>query len=248
MDSGVLADIVGALGPPSFPVVEIGPGTGQLTEALLEAGHEVIALEIEQRMLEHLRRRLQGHPRLVLVRGDARETDLHSLVPEEGEYLVAGNLPYFAASYITRRALEALTPPRLMVVMVQREVAREFAARAKLSLLAIGIQVFAEPELLFDVPPEAFDPPPAVWSSVVRLSTRPEPLVPRPELALFFNEVSRIFRSPRKQIHNGLGMEREAAAAVLAAAGIDPIRRPETLAISEWLDLVRAIEAGRHDR
>ena len=106
---------------------------------------------------------------------------------------MAGNLPYFAASFITRRALENPRPPRSMVVMVQREVAREFAARAgKLSLLALAIQVYAEPAVLFDVAPEAFEPPPAVWSSVVRLAVRESSLVPRAAAA----EARRLLAEP----------------------------------------------------
>jgi 16S rRNA (adenine1518-N6/adenine1519-N6)-dimethyltransferase len=134
--------------------------------------------------------------------------------------------------------------------MVQREVAQRIAAKpGKLSLLGVSVQVYAEPELLFDVPPEAFDPPPKVWSSVLRLVPRPAPLVPAEDNERFFDLVVRTFRNPRKHLHNSLAMGvtlgKASAGEALARAGIDPMRRPETLTIAEWLDLLRATEEVR---
>src|SRR5690242_17793268 len=98
-DSGVLADIVAAVRvPPGGLIVEIGAGTGQLTSELLAAGHEVIALEIEERLLAHLRKRFAGETRLRIVSADARDVDYGQLVPSRREFVVVGNLPYFAAN------------------------------------------------------------------------------------------------------------------------------------------------------
>ncbi len=250
-DSGILADIAAAVRVPEGGlVVEVGAGTGQLTEALLEQGHEVIALEVEERLVEHLRRRFRGDPRLHVVPADARTMDLREIVPAGRPFSVAGNLPYFAANPIIRHLLEGEPRPSELVVMVQREVAREIAAPAgDSSLLSISVQVYAEVELLFDVPPEAFDPPPAVVSSVVRLTLRPEPAVPPERLGRFFELVAKTFRNPRKQIHNalarGIWLPPDGAGDALRAAGIDPMRRPETLTIAEWLDLLDACESVR---
>ncbi len=240
-DSGILRDIAAAVGPPLHPVIEIGAGTGQLTEALLDDGHQIVAIEIESRLVRHLKQRFVKNPRLEVVEGDVRDIELSSLVEADANYIMAGNLPYFAASYITRKAIESAHPPEEAIVMVQREVAREMAARpGKLSLLALGIQVYAEPTMLFDVSPEAFEPPPAVWSSVVRLRIRTEPKVCPLEAAGFFEFVSRVFRNPRKQIHNALRMTGQSAKQALQLADIDPTRRPETLEIDEWLRLKSA--------
>ena len=250
-DSGVLADIVAAVRvPPGGLVVEIGPGTGVLTGALLDAGHEVLAIEIEERMLVHLRKRFAGHPRLTLVQGDGRDIKLHELVPAGRPFVVASNLPYFAANPIVRNLLEGYTKPKEMVVMVQREVARRIAAApGKQSLLGISVFVYAQPTLLFDVPPEAFDPPPQVWSSVLRLSLRESPLVPVERLDDFFDLVVKTFRNPRKHLHNavarGVWLPPGGARDALVAAGIDPMRRPETLTVEEWLTLLEATEAIR---
>lgn len=250
VDTGVLADIASALRPPPGGVLlEIGAGTGQITATLLEAGHEVVALEIEARLLDHLRRRFAERERLTLVEGDARILDLAEVLPAGRPFSVVGNLPYFAANPIIRHLLEGRPLPTELVVMVQREVAREITARpGKLSLLGISVQNYAVPEALFEVPPIAFDPPPAVHSAVVRLTLRETPLVPPARTEAFFQLVSGAFRNPRKQIHNALarapGHVPDAVLPALAAAGIDSHRRPETLAIEEWLALLDAFEVA----
>jgi 16S rRNA (adenine1518-N6/adenine1519-N6)-dimethyltransferase len=250
-DSGVLRDIAAAVEvPPGGVVIEVGAGTGQLTAALLDRGLQVVALEIEPRLLHHLRSRFRGETNLRVVEADARATDVRNLVPPGSPFAVAGNLPYFAANPIIRHFLEGDPKPVTMVVMVQREVGREIAApRGDWSLLTVSVQVYADPCWLFDVPPEAFDPPPAVYSSVLRLDLRPVPLVPPGRLAAFFELVSKTFRNPRKQIHNslarGVWLPPGGARQALSAAGIEPSRRPETLDVQEWLRLLDACEEVR---
>lgn len=247
-DDLVLERIARSVRAPSAGVlVEVGAGTGQLTAHLLALGVPLVALEIEPRLVRHLERRFAGAPSLRIVQADARDIPIDALVPPSMPYAVAGNLPYFAASPIVRHFLEAERQPRELVVMVQREVAREMAAApGKLSLLGIGVQIYAEPELLFDVPPEAFDPPPAVVSTVIRLTVREQPLLPRARIAPFFALVTGTFRNPRKQIRNALavpGRPDADPAPLLAQARIDPARRPETLRIDEWVALLHACEA-----
>ena len=247
-DGGVLRDIASAVQVPERGVVvEIGPGTGALTAELLAAGHRVVAIEIEERMIRILGKRFPGEGRLRVVAGDARDVDLGAILPPGTPFVVAGNLPYFAANPIIRHLLESEPLPREMVVMVQKEVARELAALpGSLSLLAVSVQVYAEAEVLFDVPPEAFDPPPSVVSSVVWLRLRDEPLVPPARNAAFFELVRKTFRNPRKQIHNslarGVWLPPGGAEAALSAAGIDGMRRAETVTIPEWLALLDATE------
>lgn len=243
-DERILAAIVDALPPPGLPLIEIGPGTGALTRELLQAGHRVVGIEIEPRMIRHLRTEFGDNPNLELHQGDARDLDLADLVNGQ-DYNVAGNLPYFAANPIIRRFLESPRRPRKAVVMVQKEVGKEIAASpGHMSLLGISVAVYAEAEYLFDVFPEAFDPPPKVMSGVVRLIPREHPLVQNEEIESFFELVSKTFRNPRKQIHNslsrGVWLPDGGADEALELAGIDSTRRPETLAVSEWLALLAA--------
>ena len=252
-DTGILQDIADAVSaPPGGIVVEVGAGTGQLTEYLLNKGFSVTALEIEERLIGHLKNRFRGNEHLRIVPGDARVIDFAEVVPAGVPYVAVGNLPYFAANPIIRHLLESDPQPRELVVMVQREVAREIAAPAgDWSLLTISVRVYSEPELLFDVAPEAFDPPPAVVSSVVRMRVRETPLVPAEQNEAFFEFVSKVFRNPRKQIHNalarGVWLPPEGAREALLRAGIEPSRRPETLDIDEWLRLMRTADEVRED-
>jgi 16S rRNA (adenine1518-N6/adenine1519-N6)-dimethyltransferase len=243
-DERVLARIVEALPAPDLPLVEIGPGTGALTRSLLQAGYRVIGLEIEPRMIRHLQANFGDNPAFEVHEGDARDVELAGLVGGE-PYNVAGNLPYFAANPIIRSFLESERPPREAVVMVQKEVGKELAATpGHMSLLGISVAVYARAEYLFDVFPEAFEPPPSVMSGVVRLIPRTQPLVDQEELEPFFELVSRTFRNPRKQIHNslsrGVWLPPGGADEALAEAGVEPARRPETLDVAEWLALLAA--------
>ena len=247
-DDLVLERIAGAVHvPPGGVLVEVGAGTGQLTEHLLRLGVPMVALEIEPRLVRYLRRRFAAAVSLRIVEADARDVPIDVLVPASAPSAVVGNLPYFAASPIVRHFLEAERPPQELVVMVQREVAREMAAPpGKLSLLAIAVQIYAEPEILFDVPPDAFDPPPAVVSTVIRLAVRERPLVPQSRIAPFFALVTGTFRNPRKQIRNALAVPGHPGVdpvSLLQEACIDPTSRPETLRIDEWLALLDACEA-----
>src|SRR4051812_28011611 len=127
-DTGVLDDIAAAVTQPAGGVVvEVGAGTGQLTEVLLARGFHVVAVEVEDRLIPHLRRRFPGEGRLRIVHGDARTMDIREVLGRETPFSVAGNLPYFAANPIIRRLLEGTPKPEELVVMVQREVARELA-------------------------------------------------------------------------------------------------------------------------
>jgi 16S rRNA (adenine1518-N6/adenine1519-N6)-dimethyltransferase len=137
-----------------------------------------------------------------------------------------------------------------MVVMVQREVAGEMAAQpGEMGLLSVCVQLYANVEKLFDVPPAAFRPTPKVTSSVVRLSVLPRPRLTLDSAESFFRLVRAGFRAPRKQMRNsfaiGLGVASEDAGRLLAAAGIDPSRRAATLSLSEWSAVYRVWREGR---
>jgi 16S rRNA (adenine1518-N6/adenine1519-N6)-dimethyltransferase len=230
---------------PSDQVLEVGPGLGDLTQALAERASRVVAVEIDPRLAAELRRRFAAEPRVTVLEQDALQLDPAALFGPEGEYLVVSNLPYNVGTAIVRHLLQARPRPRRLVVMLQKEVAAAMLAPAgRMGLLAVAVQVFATGRRLFDVAPGAFSPPPAVQSSVVRLDVRPEPLVPEAEQPRFFEVVRAGFSAPRKQVRNalvqGLGVSAAEAEAMLRRAGIDPARRPGSLGIEEWLSLTRA--------
>lgn len=249
IDTLVAHDIVAAADlAPTDTVLEIGPGRGAITGLLLERAANVVAVEIDEYLAVDVRRRFGGDGRLTVVNDSVLAHSPAVLLAEGGlapPYSIVANLPYYITAPVMRHVLEGGPRPQRIVVMVQREVAQTIApVKSGLSLLGVSVQVFAETRLLFTVPPTAFRPPPNVWSAVVRLDVRPQPLVPEADLGGFFKVVSAGFRNPRKQLHNslaaGLWLPPDGAFPLLEAAGIEASRRAGTLAVSEWLALYRA--------
>ena len=255
-DSRIAARIVAAAGlTADDTVVEIGPGRGFLTRRLARRAGRVVAVELDARLCAELPARLGFPDNLRCVAADARAVDLPALAaadaaPGAAGYQVIGNLPYYAANPIIRRALEAAPPPSLALFMVQREVADSMtAAPGAMTLLSVATQFYAEARLVCAVPPAAFRPPPKVRSAVVRLAPRPRPAVDTPDREAFFAVVRAGFAAPRKQLRNslsrGLNIAPDCAAAVLARAGIDGRRRPAALSLPEWAAICEAWrEAG----
>ena len=229
-------------------VVEIGPGRGALTGPLVERAGRLVAVEMDAALADRLRVKYAGRPRFSVLTEDARDVDIDALAPGGTPYKVVANLPYYAASPIVRRFLEADSKPSLMVVTVQREVALEMVARpGQMGLLSVAVQLYGTPRIVATVPPRAFRPPPKVTSAVVRIDVLPEPAVAFDSPDGFFRVVKAGFGARRKQLHNaigrGLGLEPEAARSLLAQAGIDPTRRAQTLSLDEWAALYEACEA-----
>jgi 16S rRNA (adenine1518-N6/adenine1519-N6)-dimethyltransferase len=199
----------------------------------------VVAIEADAGLVEGLKTRLSDVNNLTLVCGDALEVDYGEHVPAGSRFKVVANLPYNVANPIIRRFLEGSPKPGLMVVMVQREVARNMAARpGDMSLLSVGVQFYAIPRIVSYVPPGAFHPRPRVSSAVVRMEVRDNPAVAVDDEGAFFDLVRAGFSAPRKQLRNslanGLNVPPGEAEALLGRAEIDHRRRAETLSIEEW--------------
>lgn len=233
-------------------VVEVGPGRGALTFQLAAAAGHLTVIEFDHDLAEVLKQRFADSSSVDVVEADARLVDPASL-PHVGDkpYVFVANLPYYAANPITRNFLESSHPPESMIVMVQREVAHDMLAKpGDMSMLSLAIQVFAEGENLFDVPPSAFTPRPRIHSSVIRLKPRREPLVSRELQEDFFKVCKAGFKAPRKQLHNSLGrglnIDVPLARSIIESAGIDSGRRAATLSIDEWKAILASWrEAGR---
>ncbi len=193
-------------------------------------------------------------PNLTLIEADALTKTPTELLdaaglPEDTVYGFVSNLPYNAGAAILRHYLEATRPPRWLVVMLQREVAESVCAEpGDLGILGVAMQVYAEATMLFNVPPSAFNPPPKITSSVIRLDVFEQPLI-RPEQRFgFFETVRAGFSAPRKTVRNslanGLKIEPAAAEVLLLAATIDPAVRPSLLKIADWVRLAAVREAA----
>ena len=228
-------------------VIEIGPGTGSLTAALVDSGARVVAVEIDRDLVPALRRRFAGAAAVTILEADVLDCtpgDLLRRGAAEAPYSVVANLPYNIAALVLRRFLEGDVPPTRMVIMVQREVADALVARpGDMGLLSVATQVYGETSLVMKVAPGSFSPPPKVHSAVVRIDVAPAPRVDAP-MEAFFRVVRAGFGNPRKQLRNslsyGLHVKQTVVDEVLHRAGIDVTRRPQVLSLDEWAALTRA--------
>lgn len=244
VDGGVLGHILAAAElNDTDMVLEVGPGLGVLTRELARRAGWVVAVELDSGLAAHLTQEIAPFANTTVLQGDILRLNLRELLSHGGshpaEYKVVANLPYFVASPIVRHFLEADFKPRLMVIMVQREVAEAMAARpGQMSLMSVSVQLYAHPHIVVRVPPHSFYPAPKVDSAVVRLELYPEPAVKVSSVQGFFKLVRAGFSAPRKQIHNslaqGLGMSPQDVAKHLEIAGLAPQRRAQTLSLEEW--------------
>ena len=256
-DPDVLEAILELAAPsPGKRILEIGPGLGMLTRGLLDGGAAVTAVELDRGLAAFLRDRFAPELEradgagpdapggLRLVEGDALDQDLVRIL--EPPYDVVANLPYHITSPILHALLGEAPRPARLVLMVQREVAERIAAPpGKMSYLSVFVQYHARVRVAFRVPPEAFEPEPAVESAVIVVAPfdADDRLDPDGEEQLW-RLVQAGFRERRKMLHNVLSRQLPVDAprvdAALAAAGIAPDRRPQTLAVGEWLALNEA--------
>jgi 16S rRNA (adenine1518-N6/adenine1519-N6)-dimethyltransferase len=230
-------------------VLEIGPGLGILTHELSSRVRRVVAVERDTRLAEALRDAALEN--IEVVEADALEVDIPQLMKTD-EYHVVANLPYSVGTAIIQKLQESLPPPRTLTLMLQREVAeRIVAAPPDMNLLAVAVQFYGVPKLLFRIGAGAFVPPPTVQSAVIRIVAHSSPLIPETDHAIFFRVVRAGFSQPRKQIINnlvhGLGYSRDEIHHVLTLAGIEPTVRPERLTVADWIQVFRAAvaESGR---
>ncbi len=256
VDRGVLGSIVEAAEiRPTDDVLEIGPGPGVLTAALADRALSVTAVEIDQRLVAVLRDTLGERANVRIVRADALAVDLYA-VGERRPTRIVANLPYQITTPLLERFLADARRPPLVVVLVQEEVAKRMAAsetneRAprERGFLSVFVQSFAEARIVRRVPPRAFRPTPKVSSAVVALRTRARPAFAPLEQKAFLTFVSDVFRHRRKQLRSALGheagIEKARADRALAAAGIDPKRRPEELSLAEWVALANEVGVPR---
>ncbi|MFN0313853.1 MAG: 16S rRNA (adenine(1518)-N(6)/adenine(1519)-N(6))-dimethyltransferase RsmA [Burkholderiales bacterium] len=242
-DRAIVARIADAIAPrPGETIVEIGPGTGVLTQALLERGAIVQAVEIDRDLAARLRERFSGRP-LTLHVGDVLKFDLRTLgvAPR-----IAGNLPYNISTPLLFHIGEQL--PGLVDghFMLQKEVVDRMVAQPSTSeygRLSVMIQYQFAAEKLFGVPPEAFDPPPKVESAVVRIRPLPHPAAPVEDPILFGELVTRAFTQRRKMIRNALG--NYLGASDWNEVALDPALRPENLSVEDYARVTNYVARQR---
>jgi 16S rRNA (adenine1518-N6/adenine1519-N6)-dimethyltransferase len=241
-DESALESIVSAAEIHSTDVVlEIGPGLGSLTRHLAVAARQVVAVELDGRLLPPLRAILSPHTNVRVVHGDVLKLTPDERIREQG-YIVVANIPYYITSAVIRHLLESKIKPRRIVLTIQQEVAERICAQpGDLSLLALSVQVYGEPRIAARIPAEAFFPKPKVASAVLRVDIFPSPRLEPELLETFFKLTKAGFSQKRKTLRNslsaGLHISPAQAEEWLQQANIEPRRRAETLSIEEWLSV-----------
>lgn len=226
-------------------VIEIGPGLGILTRQLIASGADVIGVELDREIAVFLKSDLAEFQNFRLVEQDARY-----LKPEEltggQSYKVAANLPYSVGTVIMRNLMESGHPPTRMTVMVQKEVAERMTAQpGEMSLLGLATDLYADSKIVLVVPPGVFVPPPKVESAVVRMDIRTELRGTQAMRDRMFELATMAFQRKRKTIANGLamGLDRPKVELeeIFTSARLDPMRRPQTLSVDEWLHIAELL-------
>jgi 16S rRNA (adenine1518-N6/adenine1519-N6)-dimethyltransferase len=235
-------------------VLEVGPGIGNLTKELAKRVKKVIAIEKDKRMVEILKKEV-NFPNVQIVYGDILKIDLKSYKLKAGSYKIVANIPYYLTSRLIRKFLELENKPKLIVLMVQKEVAQRICASPphqkfwcggkppKMNLLAVSVQFYAKPEIVSFVSKNSFWPRPKVDSAIIKI----KPLIDAGRRLinadLFFKIVKAGFSQPRKQLINNLsknlGIDKMKVKEWLLKNEIEPSQRAETLKIEDWLKLIK---------
>ena len=231
---------------PDDEVLEIGPGFGSLTRHLAKAAKMVTAVELDGNLIPVLTSVLESYSNIRLIHGDIMQVDPGDLM-QGRDYLVVANIPYNITSALVRHVLECSHPPGSMVLTVQKEVAERICALpGKLSTLALSVQIYGKPSLHAIIPSTSFHPAPKVDSAILRVDMYPEPIMPASLRDTFFQLVKAGFSQKRKTLRNslsaGLSLPPATIQERLLQAGIDPMRRAETLNLTEWETLCRLFQ------
>ena len=240
---------------PGETLVEIGPGHGELTKHLLRKNPgRLIVLEKDPALASALRKNLglsENDPQLEVITGDALQ--LLPKLLEEGKlgknYKLAGNIPYYITGYLLRIVSELEPKPRLVALVIQKEVAERLTALPpRMNLLSASVRFWAEPEIIRRIGAKSFSPPPKVDSALVLLKT----LVKKPDIdpAAYYSFIRKLFKQPRKTILNNLIasetlQERVKIKILLETSGVILNSRPQTLNVNKIIDLTSVLRLGK---
>lgn len=223
-------------------VLEIGPGLGTLTQLLVQVAKQVIAVEFDLQLAAKLPKLVTAE-NLQVQAADILKFDLSHL-PKD--YKVAANIPYYLTSNLLRVLCESPNPPKVMALLVQKEVAERVAAKpGDMSLLSVSVQYYCEATLDRVVPAELFTPPPKVDSQILKLVYRDKPLFKDVDTKKFFQLVKAGFSQRRKKLRSslsaGLHKGKTDIESLLEKAGISPDSRPQELSLDGWYAIYRQL-------
>jgi len=245
-DKNILALIVRAADlVPEDEVLEIGAGTGRLTEMALAKGVKVTAVEVDAGLHPQLEEKFAGNSSLRLIKGDVLRLPWRDLLPPDGRAVVLGNLPYAISTQIIFKVLENRDRVRRAVFLVQWEVAVRMAADPggkEFGILSVACQLFGKPEIVRKVPPTVFLPPPRVDSALVRWDVLEDALYTVPDRIFTMSVVKAGFGQRRKKLVNSLAagfpsVGKDAIGRILSEMGLGAAVRAEQLSVEQFAEL-----------
>ena len=224
-------------------VLEIGPGTGNLTAKLAEKAKQVIAVEKDKRLIEELREKFKNK-NVEIIEADILKFKIQNSNFKNDQYKIVANIPYYITSKFLRIIFEEWPRPKVIVLTIQKEVAQRIMAKPpKMNLLALSVQFFSEPKIIGYISKKKFRPRPKIDSAIIKLTPRENLLTNDPEK--FFKIAKAGFSGKRKQLINSLStnlkMGKEEIKKILKEAGINQEIRPGELDIEDWIKLEKLL-------
>ena len=242
-DQNIIDKIIRSINPKSSEnIIEIGPGQGALTYPLLKKIGKLNAVEIDRDLIQILNTQSAEFGKLTIHEGDALKFDFNQLGSAQSPLRLVGNLPYNISTPIIFHLLEFTSKISDMHFMLQKEVVQRMSAEPNSKTygrLTVMLQWYCDVEYLFDIPASAFNPPPKVVSSLVRLIPKAKPLAELNSDTQFSRLVSKLFQQRRKTLRNIL--KNYLKEAQIQELGISPTARPETLGLVDFANLSNAI-------
>ena len=231
-------------------ILEVGPGTGNLTKKLASAAKEVIAVEKDGRLIDQLKTKFSENGNVKIIEGDILEFNPEAYSLKSGEYKIVANIPYYITSHFLRIIFESagwrMAQPKLIVLMIQKEVAQRIMAKPPhMNLLALSVQFYAEPKIVGYVSRGSFQPMPKVDSAIIKLTPKNNNRLLTIDNGHFFKVIRAGFSEKRKQLLNNLAKNfdttKEKIKNIFSSAGIKEKARAENLSLQEWEKLAELL-------
>lgn len=223
-------------------VVEIGPGKGAITEALLKKADILIAIEKDQELVDVLEDRFEFHTNFHLMSGDVLDFDFELVKQYADSYMVVANIPYYITGAIIRFFLESSFQPSSMYLLIQKEVAERIVSRdGKESILSLSVKAYGTPKIMMKVGREYFAPKPDVDSAIIEISNISKDFFQDFSEQEFFRVVRSAFQFKRKNIFNNLKQNFDSTEEVLQKLSIATNVRAEDLSIDDFAQLTKQL-------